>query len=74
MADGHGTTADGPAVEVKQIMGTSKTLEGDSFSYPEMEAINALKNIKKEKVDPINLSYLNQFREICYVPYVSKNT
>ena len=34
IADGHGTTADGPAVEVKQIMGTSKTLEGDSFSYP----------------------------------------
>ena len=35
MAHGHGTTADGPVVEVKQIMGTSKTLEGDSFSYPE---------------------------------------
>ena len=34
MADGHGAAADGPAVEVKQIMSTSKTLEGDSISYP----------------------------------------
>ena len=39
-----------------------------------MEAINALKNIKKEKVDPIKHSYLNQFRELCYVPYVSNDT
>lgn len=35
MADGHGASSDGPAVEVKQLMSTSKTLEGDSFSYPE---------------------------------------
>ncbi len=39
-----------------------------------IEAINALKNIKKEKVDPIKHSYLNQFREICYVQYVSNDT
>jgi hypothetical protein len=47
---------------------------GTAIINPEMEAINALKNIKKEKVDPIKHSYLNQFREICYVPYVSNDT
>lgn len=35
MADGHGASSDGSAVKVNQLMSTSKTLESDSFSYPE---------------------------------------